>query len=128
MFTFDVFWYSLGIFGNSSSAAINTRSRLTTRLSFRFLGLSIVFYRLFSPRNLNLLGKYLLTTRYPKNRLAFYSGNKHNKKNECKYIRKPFSAIRKPKYVFEILFSKYFWIKACSDLRFLILKFILNHF
>ena len=39
MFTFDVCWGSLGtsIFGNSSSAANNTRSRLPSRLSFRFL-------------------------------------------------------------------------------------------
>ena len=39
MLIFDVFWSSLGtsIFGNSSSAANNTRSRLPSRLSFRFL-------------------------------------------------------------------------------------------
>ena len=39
VFTFDKFGGSLGtsIFGNSSSAAINTRSRLPSRLSFRFL-------------------------------------------------------------------------------------------
>ena len=39
MFTSDVCWGSLGtsIFGNSSSAASNTRSRLPSRLSFRFL-------------------------------------------------------------------------------------------
>ena len=41
MFTSDVCWGSLGtsIFGNSSSAASNTRSRLPSRLSFRFLWL-----------------------------------------------------------------------------------------
>ena len=41
MFTSDVCWGSLGtsIFGNSSSAASNTRSRLHSRLSFRFLRL-----------------------------------------------------------------------------------------
>ena len=41
MFTSDVCWDSLGtsIFGNSSSAANNTRSRLPSRLSFRFLWL-----------------------------------------------------------------------------------------
>ena len=41
MFTFDVCWGSLGtsIFGNSSSASSNTRSRLPSRLSFRFLWL-----------------------------------------------------------------------------------------
>ena len=41
MFTSDVCWGSLGtsIFGNSSSAANNTRSRLPSRLSFRFLWL-----------------------------------------------------------------------------------------
>ena len=41
MFTFDVFWGSLGIsiFGNSSSAANNTWSRLQSRLSFCFLWL-----------------------------------------------------------------------------------------
>ena len=41
MFTFDACWDRLGtsIFGNSSSAASNTRSRLTSRLSFRFLWL-----------------------------------------------------------------------------------------
>ena len=39
MFTFNVCWGSLGtsIFGNSSSAANNTRSKLPSRLSFRFL-------------------------------------------------------------------------------------------
>ena len=41
MFTSDVCWGGLGtsIFGNSSSAASNTRSRLPFRLSFRFLWL-----------------------------------------------------------------------------------------
>ena len=41
VFTFDVCWGSLGtsIFWNSSSAASNTRSRLPSRLSFRFLWL-----------------------------------------------------------------------------------------
>ena len=41
MFTFDVSWGSLGtsIFGNLSSAANNTGSRLSFRLSFRFLWL-----------------------------------------------------------------------------------------
>ena len=41
MVTFDVCWGSLGtsIFGNSSSAANNTRSRLPSRLSFRLLWL-----------------------------------------------------------------------------------------
>ena len=41
MFSFDVFWDSLGtsIFGNSSSVTNNSRSRLPTRLSFRFLWL-----------------------------------------------------------------------------------------
>ena len=41
MFTFDVCWGSLGtsIFGNSSPVANNTRSRLPSRLSFRFLWL-----------------------------------------------------------------------------------------
>ena len=41
MFTSDVCWGSLGtsIFGNSSSAARNTRSRLPSRLSFHFLWL-----------------------------------------------------------------------------------------
>ena len=41
MFTSDVCWGSLGtsIFGNSSSAASNTRSRLPSGLSFRFLWL-----------------------------------------------------------------------------------------
>ena len=41
MFTSDVCWGSLGtsIFGNSSSAANNTRSRLPSRLSFRFFWL-----------------------------------------------------------------------------------------
>ena len=39
MFTFDEFSGSLGtsIFGNSSSATNNTRSRLPSTLSFRFL-------------------------------------------------------------------------------------------
>ena len=39
IFTFDEFSGSLGtsIFGNSISAANNTRSRLPSRLSFRFL-------------------------------------------------------------------------------------------
>ena len=39
MFTYDVFWASLGtsIFMKSNLAAINTRSRLPSRLSFRFL-------------------------------------------------------------------------------------------
>ena len=40
VFTFDVFWVgSLGnsIFGSPSSAAKNTRSRLPSRLPFRFL-------------------------------------------------------------------------------------------
>ena len=39
LFAFDVCWGSLGtsIFRNSSSAASNTRSRLPSRLSFRFL-------------------------------------------------------------------------------------------
>ena len=39
--TFNVFWGSLGtsIFGNSSSVANNTRSRLPSRLSFHFLWL-----------------------------------------------------------------------------------------
>ena len=43
MFTFDVCWGSLGtsIFGNSSSAANNTQSRLPSRLSFRFLWLCV---------------------------------------------------------------------------------------
>ena len=43
MFTFDVFWGGLGtgIFENSSLAANNTRSRLTSRLSFLFLWLCI---------------------------------------------------------------------------------------
>ena len=38
MFTFDELWVSLGtsIFGKSSSAANNARSRLSSRLSFRF--------------------------------------------------------------------------------------------
>ena len=38
LFTFDVYWGGLGtsIFGNSSSAANNTRSRLASRLSFGF--------------------------------------------------------------------------------------------
>ena len=41
MFTFDEFFGSPGtsIFGNLSSAANNTRSRLPFRLSFRFLSL-----------------------------------------------------------------------------------------
>ena len=41
MSTFNVFWGSLGtsIFGNSSSVANNTRSRLPSRLSFHFLWL-----------------------------------------------------------------------------------------
>ena len=41
MFTFDVCWGSLStsIFRNSSSAASSTRSRLRSRLSFRFLWL-----------------------------------------------------------------------------------------
>ena len=41
MFTFDVCWGSLGtsIFGNSSSAANNTGTRVPSRLSFRFLWL-----------------------------------------------------------------------------------------
>ena len=41
VFTSDVCWDSLGtsIFGNSSSAACNTRSRLPSRLSFLFLWL-----------------------------------------------------------------------------------------
>ena len=41
IFTFDVCWGSLGtrIFGKSSSDASNTRSRLPSRLSFRFLWL-----------------------------------------------------------------------------------------
>ena len=41
MFTFDVCWGSLGtsIFGNSSSAANITRSKLPSRLSFRFFWL-----------------------------------------------------------------------------------------
>ena len=38
-YTFDVFWYSLAtsIFWNSSSTANNTRSKLPSRLSLRFL-------------------------------------------------------------------------------------------
>ena len=41
LFTFDVFWGSLGtsIFGNSISAANNTRSRVLSRPSFCFLWL-----------------------------------------------------------------------------------------
>ena len=41
MFTSDVCWGSLGtsIFGKSSSVASNTRSRLPSRLSFRFIWL-----------------------------------------------------------------------------------------
>ena len=41
MFTSDICWGSLGtsVFGNSSSVAINTQSRLPSRLSFRFLWL-----------------------------------------------------------------------------------------
>ena len=41
IFTFEVCWSSLGtsILGNSSSAASNTRSRLPSRLSFRFIWL-----------------------------------------------------------------------------------------
>ena len=41
LFTSDVCWGSLGtsIFGNSNSAASSTRSRLPSRLSFRFLWL-----------------------------------------------------------------------------------------
>ena len=41
MFTFDVCWGNLGtsIFGNSSSAASNTGSRLPSRLYFHFLWL-----------------------------------------------------------------------------------------
>ena len=41
IFTFDVFWVSLSpiIIGNSSSAANNTRTRLPSRLFFRFLWL-----------------------------------------------------------------------------------------
>ena len=48
MFTSDVCWGSLGtsIFGNSSSVANHTRSRLPSRLSFRFLWLCC--YRVFS--------------------------------------------------------------------------------
>ena len=41
IFKFDVFWGSLdtSFFGNSSPAANNSRSRLPSRLSFRFLWL-----------------------------------------------------------------------------------------
>ena len=41
VFTFDASWGSMGtiIFGNASSAASNTQSRLPSRLSFRFLWL-----------------------------------------------------------------------------------------
>ena len=50
MFTFYVCWGSVGarIFGNSSSAANNTWSRLLSRLSFRFLWLcSFIVKQLF---------------------------------------------------------------------------------
>ena len=45
MFTFDVCWGSLGtsIFRNSSSAASNIRSKLSSRLSFPFLMTMLIF-------------------------------------------------------------------------------------
>ena len=47
VFTFDVFWGSLdtSIFRNSSSAAYNTRSRLTSRLSSPFLMTMFKFFK-----------------------------------------------------------------------------------
>ena len=58
MFTFDVCWGSLGtsIFGNSSSAANNTRSRLPSRLSFCFLWL----WRINSLKILSILYFHLI--------------------------------------------------------------------
>ena len=51
MFTSDVYWDSLGtsILGNSSSAGSNTRSRLPSRLSFRFLWLCLSIQAFLSP-------------------------------------------------------------------------------
>ena len=58
MFTSDVCWGSLGtsIFGNSSSAANNTRSRLPSRLSFCFLWL----WRINSLKILSILYFHLI--------------------------------------------------------------------
>ena len=65
MFTFHVFWGSLGTinFGNSSSAANNTRSRLPSRLSFRFLwlwSLLLVLYLTYFVHVHNILAFYKL--------------------------------------------------------------------
>ena len=50
MFTFDVCWGSLGnsIFGNSSSAANNTPSKLPSRLPFRLLWLFLKLLSMFN--------------------------------------------------------------------------------
>ena len=78
MFTFDVCWDSLGtsIFGNSSSATNNIRSRLPSRLSFRFLWLWFVIvdfvvhvifywynYRYWCQNVLELAKNYLANTK-----------------------------------------------------------------
>ena len=69
MFTFDVCWGTLGtsIFGNSSSSANNTRSRLPSRLSFSFLWLWFVSYYLhrvlkFYVLQTKTLSQFLLST------------------------------------------------------------------
>ena len=90
VFTSDVCWNSLGIFGKSSSAGSNSQSRLPFRLSFRFLCLWLLRFLFHLINVVNRL-KEIVKTKWDEVYYAFSviscikKLNTDNCPSKCKY-------------------------------------------